>query len=75
MTSKSTHSRGGKKIKAWIAFNPTKYDERYKDLWFDVGDFRIDHKQSLFLKKSEAKDFIENRKNWKVVPCIISYNP
>lgn len=68
-------SKGGKKkvIKAWMAVNPTKYDNRYKDNWFDQQDFRIDHKSSLFIDKKSAKQFIENRIDWIVVECEIHY--
>lgn len=62
-----------KKVKAWMAVNPTKFDARYKDYWFDVQDFRIDHKSSLFLDKNSAKAFIENRVDWIVIPCTITY--
>lgn len=69
-----TPSHKKKTIKAWLAVNPTKYDDRYQHHWFDIGDFTLNHKTSLFLKKSQAEFFIENRVNWIVTPCEITYS-
>lgn len=62
-----------KKIKAYIAYNPTKYDTRYKANWFDGEHFKIDHKHALFLEKKSAISYIENRSDWIISVCYIVF--